>query len=222
MTDSSKGKRNMFLACFLFFFCRLTARGVSFAYSYVSTDILYMDGALPSLLLTVRSVMTWLSVFVTVVAFCTFIKRGVEKSCAGMAWAFTLICLADATTVFLGDLLSGAFQDSLLVWLGLAVVAGTFLAEFAFIWLVYCIARNAPDPKKAILGASVLHMAGRLIMETVYLIQFLIDVDFSPYAREIWSILCSYGNIVWWQGVALWLAAMLAYRLLCPRARCAQ
>ena len=222
MTDSSKGKRNMFLACFLFFFCRLTARGVSFAYSYVSTDILYMDGALPSLLLTVRSVMTWLSVFVTVVAFCTFIKRGVEKSCAGMAWAFTLICLADATTVFLGDLLSGAFQDSLLVWLGLAVVAGTFLAEFAFIWLVYCIAQNAPDPKKAILGASVLHMAGCLIMETVYLIQFLIDVDFSPYAREIWSILRSYGNIVWWQGAALWLAAMLAYRLLCPRARCAQ
>ena len=222
MTDSSKGKRNVFLACFLFFFCRLTARGVSFAYSYVSTDILYMDGALPSLLLTVRSVMTWLSVFVTVVAFCTFIKRGVEKSCAGMAWAFTLICLADATTVFLGDLLSGAFQDSLLVWLGLAVVAGTFLAEFAFIWLVYCIAQNAPDPKKAILGASVLHMAGCLIMETVYLIQFLIDVDFSPYAREIWSILRSYGNIVWWQGAALWLAAMLAYRLLCPRARCAQ
>ena len=222
MTDNSKGKRNMFLACFLFFFCRLTVRGVSFAYSYVSTDILYMDGALPLLLLTVRSVMTWLSVFVTVVAFCTFIKRGTEKSRAGMAWAFTLICFADAAAVFLGDLLSGAFQDSLLVWLGLAVVAGTFLAESAFIWLVYCIARNAPTPKKAILGASALHMAGRLAMETVYLIQFLIDVDFSPYAQEIWSIIRSYGSIVLWQGAALWLAALLVHRLLCPRSRCAQ
>jgi hypothetical protein len=57
-------------------------------------------------------------------------------------------------------------------------------------------------------------MLGYLAMEIAYLIQFLIEVDFSPYKNEVLSILRSFGGIVLWQGLALWLAAVLACRLI--------
>ena len=213
MTDNGKRKHGVLFSCVLFLLCRLAAHGVSFAYSAVATDILYMEGALPSILSGARSVLLWLSILVTVVAFSTLACGRSEKAPTGMAWIFTLIVFADAAGVFLTDLCGGAFRENILVWLGLAVDIGTFLLEGAFVWLVYSIARRCPTPEKAVLWTSLLHMGWRLAMETVYLIQFLIDVDFSPYPKEILSILRSYGGIVLWQGVVLFLASTLICRL---------
>lgn len=213
MTDNGKRRHGALLACVLFFLCRLAARGVSLVYSAVATDVLYMEGALPTVLVCVRSVLIWLSVLVTVVAFSTLARSPAQKSTAGMAWVFSLIVFMDAAGAFLLDLCSGAFRETILIWLGLTVVVGTWLAETAFVWLVYCVARKTSTQKKSVLWTSFLHMAWQLVLETVYLVQFLIDVDFSPYPKEIWSILRSYGGIVLWQGMALWLAATVICRL---------
>lgn len=172
-----------------------------------------MEGALPGILTGVRSVMTWSSVLVTVLSFILLVNRISAKAHTGMAWGFGLICFADAATVFLSDLLSGAFQNTVFIWLGLSVVAGTFFAESAFVFLVCIIARKSSTPRKSVFWGSFVHMSGWLAMETVYLIQFLVEVDFAPYKKEVLSILRSYGSIVLWQGVALWLAAALICRL---------
>ena len=213
MTDSRKIQRGALLACFLFFFCRLAARAASLIHSAVAADVLYREGMLPGLLLGIRAVMTWLSVLTVVLACSLLAKRIPEKAMSGMVWGFTLICFADAAGVFLLDLCSGAFRENILIWLGLTVVVGTWLAETAFVWLVYCIARKTSARNKSVLWTSFLHMAWQLVLETIYLVQFLIDVDFSPYPKEIWSILRSYGEIVLWQGMALWLAATMICRL---------
>ena len=68
VTDSRKIQRGALLACFLFFFCRLTVRVVSFIHSAVAADVLYRDGMLPGFLLGARTVMTWLSVLTVVVS----------------------------------------------------------------------------------------------------------------------------------------------------------
>ena len=62
-------------------------------------------------------------------------------------------------------------------------------------------------------------MLGRLAMEVVYLVQFLIEVDFAPYKNEVWYIVRSFGGIILWQGIALWLASVLACRLIGGRNR---
>ena len=213
VTDSRKIQRGALLTCFLFFFCRLAARAASLIHSAVAADVLYREGMLPGLLLGIRAVMTWLSVLTVVLACSLLAKRIPEKAMSGMVWGFTLICFADGATVFLSDLFSGAFQDTFFALMGLALVAGTFLAECAFVWLVYCIARKTSARNKSVLWTSFLHMAWQLVLETIYLVQFLIDVDFSPYPKEIWSILRSYGGSVFWQGIALWLAATMICRL---------
>lgn len=213
MTENCKAKNGALAACLLFFFCRLAVRTASFAHSAVASDVLYMDGSLPDIFLGIRSLATWLSVCVVILSLSLLSGRPADKPTVGVAWGLTAICFADAAAVFLGDLFSGSFQDTFLIWLGAAVVAGTFLVDACFVWLVYCIARKAASPEKSILWASGLHMIGRLAMETVYLIQFLVEVDFSPYRNEILSILRSYGSIVLWQGMALWLMGILACRL---------
>jgi hypothetical protein len=219
VTNSRKIQRGALLACFLFFFCRLAARAVSLIHSAVAADVLYRDGLLPGLLLGIRAVMTWLSVLTVVLACSLLAKRIPEKAMSGMVWGFTLICFADGAAMFLSDLLSGAFQDSFFALMGLALVVGTFLAECAFVWLVYCIAVRSATSEKSVLWACGLHMLGYLAMEIAYLIQFLIEVDFSPYKNEVLSILRSFGGIVLWQGLALWLVAVLICRLICRRNR---
>ena len=214
VTDSGKRKCGALLACFLFFFCRLTVRVVSFIHSAVAADVLYRDGMLPGFLLGARAVMTWLSVLTVVVSCSVLVRRISEKSVSGMVWGFTLICFADGAAVFLIDLLSGAFQETFLTVMGLVLVTGTFLVECAFVWLVYCIAARSAAPEKSVLWACGVHMLGRLAMEVVYLIQFLIEVDFAPYKNEVWSIVRSFGGIVLWQGIALWLASVLVCRLI--------
>lgn len=217
--DNGKIKRGAFFACCLFFFCRLAARAVSLVHSAVAADVLYREGMLPGLLLGIRSVMTWLSVLTVVLACSLLAKRISEKSVSGMVWGFTFICFADGATVFLSDLLSHSFENTFFVMMGLALVTGTFFAECAFVWLVYCIAARSDTPERSVLWACGLHMLGRLAMEVVYLVQFLIEVDFAPYKNEVWSIVRSFGGIILWQGIALWLASVLACRLIGGRNR---
>ena len=210
LTNKRKEKWLPLLLCGLFFLCRLAARGVSLAYSSAGTDVLYMEGQLPDILLTIRAVLLWASVVCTVFSFSALAGSVSQKILKGMAWGFSLIVFADAAAMFLIDVCTGAV--GVFVWMALIMDTATFLFEAVFVWLVYWIARRSATAKKSILRASALHMAGRLAMETVYLIQFLIEVDFAPYANEVWTILLTYLGIVLWQGAAVWLASMLLYR----------
>ena len=49
--------------------------------------------------------------------------------------------------------------------------------------------RQELNRNRILLSGALVYMGGRLLLETLYLVQFLIEVEFMPYAREILSIL---------------------------------
>lgn len=215
MSNKTTGARGAILACALFFAFRLTARLLSVAYSMAATDILYMDGWLPSVLTMLRQAFLAAAAG-TVIAGLNALDREVPKLISlGMAWGVCLSIFADAASAFLIDVCSGAVQD-FAVWMALIVNILTVLVEAAFVWIVYAISRrNKPTqtPARSVLLAVCVHLLGYLAMETAYLIQFLGEVGFSLSVSVGVEILGTYLGIILWQGGVVWLVAVLLMRL---------
>ena len=213
MRDQTKGVRAAILACVLLLAFRVAARLTSLAYSMAATDILYMDGWLPSVLTMLRQAFL-VAAAGTVIAGLNALDREVPKQISlGMAWGVCLSIFADAASAFLIDVCSGAVQDFAL-WMALIVNILTILVEAAFVWIVYAISRvQKIAPASSVLLAVCVHLLGYLIMETAYLIQFLGEVGFSLSVSVGVEILGTYLGIILWQGGAVWLVAVLLMRL---------
>lgn len=215
MCSKTAKERIAILSCVLFFLFRLAARLTSVAHSSAATNILYMDGSLPTVLSLVRQAFLVAAVGTAVAGLSASGRETAKRISLGMTWCFCLVIFADAASAFLIDVCSGAVQG-VTMWMALAVNMVSLLAESVFVWVVYAISRSkkqAHSPAKTVLLASAVHLIWYLALETTYLIQFLNENGFFLSASLTLEIVLAYLDIVLWQGGAVWLVAMLLLRV---------
>jgi len=168
------------------------------AYSYLATDIVYSGSALYTvsyaLGLLLSPVLFGLAAGgVILCCGAGSVSRGGRMLLLGGG-----VYLADGVAKVLIDLSAGAVHTGML-W---AAILSSGLEALFCIWMLtvaFLYGRSAAagrlSPVRACVYAALVHMAGRMLGETVYLIRFLIDVDFLPYASEIVQIIGSYLQI---------------------------
>lgn len=215
-------KRQIWFSAF-FMFCPLAAaRIVSVLYSYAATDILYMETILPSVLLYARQVLTAIAFGAGIASVAAAVFRLGEKCSAAVFGIHAGLLLADALAAFLIDVISGAVSAPAA---GFTFVVGLlgFLWDAVLSFAAWITARQCLKRKKsaarALLLGTLFYMAGRLLLEIVYLIEFLIEVDFLPYSTEIPVIVGEFLSIIVISGGVVWLAACAAHALLARFAR---
>ncbi len=208
---TAKSKRRWYLiAACVILLPILFARGVSIANSFVATDVRYMETLWPTVLYYLRQLFSVLAVGAAVAALTAGVFRFGRKCGTTVFFLYAGILLADTAAAFLIDVFSGAVSGGRLILALLSVLGG---------WLFGCVlllaarlvtvrrAKRGRTPAAAVLWSSVVCMAGRLALETVYLLQFLIEVEFLPYASEIVVIVGEYLSIVFFHGGVVWLTA---------------
>ena len=220
LTDmiTAKSKRRWYLtaACAIFLPI-LLARGVGIANSFVATDVRYMETLWPTVLFYLRQLFSVIAVGAAVAALTAGVFRFGRKCGTAVFFLYACILLADTAAAFLIDAVSGAVSGGRLMLALISVLGG---------WLVGCVLlllarlvterceKRGRTPAAAVLRSSVICMAGRLALETVYLLQFLIEVEFLPYASEIVVIVGEYLSVVFFHGGVVWLTAAVLQPLL--------
>ncbi len=210
-TTTVQTKRRWYLlAALLLLLPVLLARGISIANSFAATDIRYMDTVLPTVLYYLKQLFSVFVFGAAAAALAAGIFRFGRKCGTAVFCLAVGILLADTAAAFLIDAVSGAVSSDRLL-LALLSGLGSWLFGAALVLIARlltgrCAARGH-TPARAVLWSAVVCMAGRLLMETVYLLQFLIEVEFLPYASEIAVIVGEYLSIVFFYGGVVWLAA---------------
>ena len=111
------------LLCLAF---RVASRVSSVAYASAATDVLYMDGILPTVLYVLRQVFLAIAAGVSVAGVVLSAFAGTRRIRLATAWLFCLIPFADAAAAFLIDVCSGAVSGGTAV-LALILNTATFL-----------------------------------------------------------------------------------------------
>lgn len=221
-TNAANEKRHFCLST-LFMFCPLAAaRVVSVLYSYTATDILYMESVLPTVLLYARQILTAAAFGAGIASIVSAVFRFGQKRGAVLFGMHAALLFADTLAAFLIDVVGGAVSASAAAFtLVVALLNFLWSAAFSFAaWTVarQCLKRQKSAGRAALLGA-VLYMAGRLLLEIIYLIEFLIEVDFLPYSTEIAVIVGEFLGILVISGGVVWLAAFAVQGLLARGAK---
>ncbi|MBO5670047.1 MAG: hypothetical protein J6S41_00730, partial [Clostridia bacterium] len=173
----------------------LLARCVSIVNSFTATDIRYMDTALPTVLYYLRQLFSVISYGAATAALAGGIFRFGGKCGTRVFFLYAGILLADTVAAFLMDILSGAVSGAMIP-LALVSGLGNWLFGASLVLIARLVtgrcAKTGRTPARAVLLSAVFCMAERLLLETVYLLQFLIEVEFLPYATEIAVIAFEY------------------------------
>jgi hypothetical protein len=213
----SPALRLYLFAAVLIFVPIAASRGTALVSSFVSTDIRYMETALPAVLDYLRLTLSVFAFGAAAASAVTAVFRCGKKSGAAVIGIHAAVLLLDAVTAVLIDTLSGAVSGGMIllaVFSCLADALWNVLLSFLG-WYAACrAAAKQRTEEGALLSASLIHMGGRLLLETVYLIQFLIEVEFLPYAREIVVIVGEYLRIVCFYGGVTFIGAWLIFTWL--------
>ena len=201
-------RRWYFLAAALILLPLLSARGVGIANSFLATDVRYMDTVWPTLLYYLRQLFSVLFLGVSFAALAAATFRFGKKSGTAVLSLSAGLYFADTAAAFLIDVISGAVSGRVL--LALLSGLGSWLFWAVLLWFSRIVAGRCAvrgrTPEQAVLWSAALCAAVRLLMETAYLLQFLIEVEFLPYATEIAVIAGEYLSIVFFYGGLVWLS----------------
>ncbi len=190
----------------------VAARTVGVVNSFVATDIAYENTAWPTVLYYLKLVFAVAAFGVGVGAMVLIPRKRWHL------WlVFAGISFADGVAAFLIDALSGTVTKDLLAPAALSCF-GNWLLAGGLMALAACIIQKRSSRPGTLFVSSLVYMGGRLLMETLYLVQFLVEVEFAPYPREILSILSEYGEILLLYGGVAYLAAFVTHRLFAKKA----
>lgn len=213
MTDTATvrtKRRWYFLAAALLLLPVLLARGVSIVNSFLATDIRYMDTVWPTVLYYLRQLFSVLAFGVSFAALAAGTFRFGRKCGTAVFFLSAGILFADTVAAFLIDAVSGTVSGGMLL-LALFSGLGSWLFGAALLLIARLVAGRCAGKdrtmKQAVFLSAIFCMAGRLLLETVYLLQFLFEVEFLPYASEIVVIAGEYLSIVFFYGGMVWLTA---------------
>ncbi len=216
MKDRARSVPDLLRIGVLLFLLAFLSRAAGIARSWAATDIVYAEGALPSLMGMLRQflVAALLGCAVGAAAFAS--SRRDARRARAVIWLAAAAELLDAVGAFCVDWIGGAVYGEML-WLAAGQDLLDVVWNTALLWIAYWFIRRTAERsvKKAILLGAAVFLAGSLIPETVHVIGFLIEVEFSPYTREVTTILGEYLGYLFSGGV-LWLSGLgIAY--LCER-----
>ncbi len=215
LTSGSAGRRLVTRTAVLLILLS-AARTLGVLYSYAATDIRYLETFLPTFLHYARQFFTS-AAFGAGVAFTAIgVFFGDTREGRQMFLLHAGILLADAAAALFIDGISGAVSGESLLLAALSVGAGWLWSVLlAFLgWIAARrVSRRAGAVERALFISSAVYMAGRLLLETVYLIQFLIQVEFVLYSEEIVVIVGEYLSIVFLYGGVTFLASCLFERM---------
>ncbi len=216
MTDRPSRRRLVLCAAVLLILLA-AARVLGVLYARFATDIRYMETVLPAIFDYARRILTAVA-FGTGIAFTGYAVFFGEKREGRQTFLLhAAVLLADAAAALLMDGISGAVRGAALPLAVLSVGAGwiwTALLAFLGWFFARRIANKGGAPERALIASSAVYMTGRLLLETVYLIQFLIEVEFAPYPQEIAVIAGEFLGIVFLHGGITFFASFIAGRIL--------
>lgn len=199
----------------------LFSRICAVLYSGAATNILYSETALPEVLSWLRQIFSAIS-FGGGVASVVYAAYTFGRSVAvGTAALHVCILLADVSAAFLIDAISGAVSGALLM-----VAALMNLGDWLFSALLVTVgallvgrrARRGKGEAGALRLFALVYFSGRILLRLIYMVQFLVEVEFAPYSQEIVQMVgeiletCFISGAVWLSGVGMhaWLSRRLA------------
>ncbi len=211
MNNQSLRRRFLLCAVGAVFLCLFLSRTVSVLFSYAATDILYSESVLPTLLSYLRQIFSACACGAGIAAMCTAIYADERRTALILLGIHSGLLLADVLCAFASDAVSGAVED---VLLGIAALfnlgdwlVGALLLALAYLCMVKCFRRGRPL-SFALLAASLVSLGVRMALQLFYIVQFLIEVEFSPYASEIIQMIGEILQVIVMSGGAVWLSAV--------------
>ncbi len=211
-TTSPAARRYLLISAVLLFALLASSRLVSVFYSYAATDILYMTTALPTVLFWMRRVLTVIAFGAGVAAIVSAVFRFGARCGAGVFGIHAVVLFLDFLTAFLIDAISGAVSGGSAV-AALLVGFSSFAWNALFSFIAWASAsrcrKKGKTAERALTFGAVWYMAGRLFLELLYLLDFLIEVEFLPYPEEIAVIVGEFLGIIVLDGGAVWFSALL-------------
>ncbi len=217
-TTERNGLPTLGMGALLLLVLLAAARAVSVVASFLATDIRYSETLWPVILNAAKQLL-FVTAFGSGISLLTLLSRfGKRPLWQGVGTA-TALFLLDGVASFAIDATSGAVGKELLPVA--AIYCGmNWLFHVVLLLFVAALSdrgrQGGQNRNRILLSGALVYMGGRLLLETLYLVQFLIEVEFMPYAREILSILLAYGEIVLLYGGVGFLSAVLFSRWLFP------
>ncbi len=214
MLSKNRAARHLVLSALAVFLLLFASRSLSLWYSYIATDILYMDTALVRVLPFFKRILS-AAAFGAAVGASVMTVYHFGKRC-GTAWFLlhVAILFADLLAAFMIDFLGGAASGALLP-LTLLVCAAEWLWNSLLSLAVLFTARlfiiHTRGSDAALLTASLVHMAGWLLLKLINIFDFLIEISFDPTAAEIASMSGDVLSVIVYSGGVVWLAALLFF-----------
>lgn len=214
MNNQSLRRRFLICAVGAVFLCLLLSRTVSILFSYAATDILYSESVLPTVLSYLRQIFAACACGAGIAAMCTALYADDRRTALILLGAHSGLLLIDVLCAFASDAFSGAVEDVLLGYAALFNL-GDWLISVLLLALAYLCMRRCRltdrSSSSALIAASLVSFGMRMILQLFYIVQFLIEVEFSPYASEIIQMVGEILQVIVMSGGAVWLSAAGMY-----------
>ncbi len=222
MNDRLARRRFILCAAGAVFLCLLLSRTASVLFSYAATDILYSESVLPTVLSYLRQIFSACACGAGIASMAFALYADAPRT-APLLWGIqAALLLADVLFAFLSDLISGAVEKSLLGVAALFNLGDWLIASLLLFAACLCMRKCRTGGRSisaALLIGSLVSLGVRLALQIFYIVQFLIEVEFSPYASEIIQMVGEILQAVVMNGGAVWLSALVMHALLakiCP------
>ena len=99
-----------------------------------------------------------------------------------------------------------------------SLLIASLLLLAAYFGMRVCRNKGRSSSAALLIGALVC-LGVRMVLQIFYIVQFLVEVEFAPYASEIIQMIGEILQTVAMSGGAVWLSAVAVYALLakiCP------
>ena len=211
MNNQSLRRRFLLCAAGAVFLCLLLSRTVSILFSYAATDILYSESVLPTVLSYLRQILSACACGAGIAAMCTALYADDRRTALILLGVHSGLLLIDVLCAFASDAFSGAVEDVLLGYAALFNL-GDWLISVLLLALAYLCMRRCRltdrSSSSALIAASLVSFGMRMILQLFYIIQFLIEVEFSPYASELIQMVGEILQVIVMSGGVVWLSAV--------------
>ena len=224
MNDHTVRRRFLFCAVGAVFLFLFLSRTVSVLFSYAATDILYSESVLPAVLTYLRQIFFACACGTGIAAMCTALYTNSRRTAMILLGIHCGLLLADVLYAFASDAISGSVEAALL---GIAAlfnlgewIIGVLILAAGYLCMAKCH-HTGRSASTALLTASLVSLGVRMALQLFYIVQFLIEVEFSPYASEIIQMIGELLQVTVMSGGAVWLSAVgmhMFFSKICPAA----
>ena len=222
MHDLSVRRRFILCAVGAVFLCLCLSRTASILFSYAATDILYSESVLPTVLSYLRQILYACAFGASIASAAYALYADESRTALCLTGIHAVLLFADVLCAFLSDLISGSVEDVLIGYAALFNLGDWLIASLLLFAAYFCMKKCRAGGRSfssALLAGALVCLGVRMALQIFYIMQFLIEVEFSPYTSEIIQMIGEILQTVAMSGGAVWLSALGVSALLakfCP------